>query len=48
MPIDILAGSDRLRNDIEIGVDLDKMEKWWSEECYLFAKNKRKSYLLYD
>lgn len=47
MPIDILAGSNRLRNDIENGVGLDKMEKWWSEECSSFAKNVRKHYLLY-
>jgi uncharacterized protein YbbC (DUF1343 family) len=48
MPIDILAGSGRLRNYIEKGVSLNNMEKWWSEECFLFAKNIRKSYLLYD
>jgi uncharacterized protein YbbC (DUF1343 family) len=48
MPIDILAGTDRLRRDIEKGEHLEKMEEWWSEECYLFTKNKRKHYLLYD
>jgi len=48
LPIDILAGSDRLRNDIENGVSLDRMEEWWSDECNLFVKNKRKHYLLYD
>jgi len=47
MPIDILAGSDGLRNDIENGVSLDKMEEWWSEECSSFTKNVRKHYLLY-
>lgn len=48
MPIDILAGTDRLRRDIEKGVSLDEMEKWWSQECFLFVKNKRKTYLLYE
>lgn len=47
MPIDILAGSDRLRNDLEEGVSLDKMEEQWSEECSLFAMKARKQYLLY-
>lgn len=48
MPIDILAGSDRLRNEIENGVSLDKIEKWWSEECLSFTKNVRRHYLLYE
>lgn len=48
MPIDILAGTDRLRRDIEKGVSLDEMEKWWSQESFLFVKNKRKTYLLYE
>lgn len=48
MPIDILAGTDRLRRDIEKGVSLDEMEKWWSQESFLFVKDKRKTYLLYE
>lgn len=48
MPIDILAGTDRLRSDIEKGVSLDEMEKWWSQESFLFVKDKRKTYLLYE
>lgn len=48
MPIDILAGTDRLRKDIESGVSLDRMEEWWSGECSSFAKKVRKHYLLYD
>lgn len=48
LPIDILAGSNRLRNDIENGVSLDKMEAWWNEECAAFAKKVRKRYLIYE
>ena len=47
MPIDILAGTDRLRKDIEKGEKLDKMEKWWQEECLQFNKQYRKKYLIY-
>jgi len=46
MPIDILAGSDRLRKDIESWKDLDEMEKWWKEETKAFEKIRRK-FLLY-
>jgi uncharacterized protein YbbC (DUF1343 family) len=46
LPIDILAGSDRLRKDIESGKDLDEMGKWWKEETRSFEKI-RKKYLLY-
>jgi uncharacterized protein YbbC (DUF1343 family) len=46
MPIDILAGSDRLRKDIESWKGLREMEQWWSEECRLFGKERRR-YLLY-
>jgi uncharacterized protein YbbC (DUF1343 family) len=48
MPIDILAGTDRLRKDIEKGERLNNMEEWWSEECSSFAKKKRRQYLLYE
>ena len=47
MPIDILAGTDRLRKDIEKGEKLDKMEEWWQEECSQFNKQYRKKYLMY-
>lgn len=47
MPIDILAGTDRLRKDIEKGENLDKMEEWWQEECSQFNKQYRKKYLMY-
>lgn len=47
MPIDILAGTDRLRNDIEKGKPLEQMEAWWKEECYRFNRNTRREYMLY-
>ncbi len=47
MPIDILAGCDRLRNDIEKGTPLNEMEEWWNEECSLFVRKLAKRYLLY-
>ena len=46
LPIDILAGSDRLRRDIESWRDLNEMEAWWKEELRSFEKI-RKRYLLY-
>ena len=45
-PIDILAGTDRLRKDIESGKDLGEIEKWWREETKAFEKI-RKKHLLY-
>jgi uncharacterized protein YbbC (DUF1343 family) len=46
LPIDILAGSSRLRKDLETWKDLDEMETWWREEAKSFDKIRRK-YLLY-
>lgn len=46
MPIDILAGTDRLRRDIEEGGDIKDMEEWWEEERKGFEKVRRR-YLLY-
>ncbi|MDA8101043.1 MAG: DUF1343 domain-containing protein [Nitrospiraceae bacterium] len=46
MPIDILAGSERLRKEIEAWKDVAEMEKWWKEETKEFEKT-RKQYLLY-
>ncbi len=45
--LDILAGTDRLRNDIEEGTPINQMEDWWKEECLEFGKNVRKKYLIY-
>jgi uncharacterized protein YbbC (DUF1343 family) len=47
MPIDILAGTDKLRRDIEAGESLDRMEQWWQEECKKFGKLFRNKYLIY-
>jgi uncharacterized protein YbbC (DUF1343 family) len=48
LPIDILAGTDRFRKDIETGVDLNAMEAWWRQELLDFNKNTRTKYLLYS
>jgi uncharacterized protein YbbC (DUF1343 family) len=47
MPIDILAGTDRLRKDIENGKSLEYMEAWWNEQCREFNKKVREKYLIY-
>jgi uncharacterized protein YbbC (DUF1343 family) len=46
MPIDILAGTDRLRKDIEVWKDLNHMEAWWKDQTKTFEKI-RKEYLIY-
>ncbi|MEN8262480.1 MAG: DUF1343 domain-containing protein [Nitrospirota bacterium] len=47
MPIDVLAGTDRLRNDIEKGTPLRQMEEWWKKQCLEFNRKVRKKYLIY-
>jgi uncharacterized protein YbbC (DUF1343 family) len=47
MPIDILAGTGKLRKDIENGEDLEQMEDWWKEQCCQFDRKYRKRYLIY-
>lgn len=47
LPFDILAGTDRLRKDIEQGVSLEKMEAWWKEQYKEFQRKVRKKYLMY-
>lgn len=47
MPIDILAGTDRFRKDIESGKSLAHMEKWWNEQRLEFNRKVRKKHLLY-
>lgn len=47
MPIDILAGIDRLRKDIEKGESLERMEEWWKEQCFQFNNMYRKRFLIY-
>jgi uncharacterized protein YbbC (DUF1343 family) len=48
LPIDILAGTDRLRKVIERGEGLEHMEKWWREKCLRFQKAVRRRFLIYD
>ena len=47
LPIDILAGTDRFRNDIEDGASIDTMERWWNDELHDFNRKIRKNYLIY-
>lgn len=47
LPIDILAGTDRFRHDIETGVAIDEMEAWWESQLLDFNNNFREKYLLY-
>jgi uncharacterized protein YbbC (DUF1343 family) len=47
LPVDILAGTDRVRTDIENGTGLSEMEAWWNEDLITFDKNIRKKHLLY-
>ncbi|MBI4684842.1 MAG: DUF1343 domain-containing protein [Nitrospirae bacterium] len=46
MPIDILAGTDRLRIEIEKSEPLKNMEEWWTAQLKAFQKT-RKNYLMY-
>ena len=48
MPIDILAGTDRLRADIESGVPIREMERWWQPQLRTFAAKVRPHFLLYE
>jgi len=47
LPIDILAGSDRFRKEIEAGIPLKEMSSRWRDENSRFDKNTRGSFLLY-
>jgi uncharacterized protein YbbC (DUF1343 family) len=47
LPIDILAGTDRFRKDIESGRSLGQMEKWWNAQRREFNRKVRRKYLLY-
>ena len=48
MPIDILAGTDRLRKDIENEKPLEQMEEWWKEQCMEFQRKVRRRFLIYE
>lgn len=47
-PIDILAGTDELRHDLESGKSMDELEFKWQGEEKGFNENIRKNYLIYD
>ncbi|MGB9824330.1 MAG: exo-beta-N-acetylmuramidase NamZ family protein [Candidatus Hydrothermia bacterium] len=47
-PIDILAGTSRLREALERGEPLKKLEEWWNQESKEFDERVRKKYLLYE
>ncbi|NWF52964.1 MAG: DUF1343 domain-containing protein [Nitrospirae bacterium] len=47
LPIDILAGTDKLRIDIEKGEKLDRIEEWWKEQAIEFNNKFRKPCLIY-
>lgn len=47
LPFDILAGSDKLRKDIDEGKTIKEMEEWWRDELSEFEKI-RKNYLIYE
>jgi uncharacterized protein YbbC (DUF1343 family) len=47
MPIDILAGTKKLRQDLERGEPLDRMEEWWHEQSKEFDRKFRKNCLIY-
>jgi uncharacterized protein YbbC (DUF1343 family) len=46
-PIDILAGTDRFREDVDSGKNLNAMEAWWNKELSDFDGKIRKKYLIY-
>jgi uncharacterized protein YbbC (DUF1343 family) len=46
LPIDLIAGTDRIRRDIERGVPLSRMEASWWRDLAAFARARR-PFLLY-
>jgi uncharacterized protein YbbC (DUF1343 family) len=48
LPIDILAGTERMRKGIEKGEELEHMEQWWNEQCRAFQRKTRRIYLIYE
>ena len=47
MPIDILAGNDKLRTTIDQGKDISQLEISWQDECKNFNNQVRKQFLIY-
>ena len=45
-PIDLIAGTDRIRHDIERGVPISRMEVSWRPDLAAFARARR-PFLLY-
>ena len=48
LPIDILAGSNHLREALDRGDPIDEMETWWKLEGEVFNKEVRSKYLIYE
>lgn len=47
LPFDILAGTDRVRRDIENGMALELMQQWWEGNLETFNRKIRNNFLLY-
>jgi uncharacterized protein YbbC (DUF1343 family) len=47
LPIDLIAGTDRIRRAIEAGTSLARMEASWRGDLAAFARARR-PYLLYE
>jgi uncharacterized protein YbbC (DUF1343 family) len=48
LPIDILAGSDHLREALDRGDSIEEIEAWWKLEGEVFNKKVRSKYLIYE
>lgn len=48
LPIDILAGSNYLREALDRGDPIEEMETWWKLEGEVFNKEVRSKYLIYE
>ncbi len=48
LPIDILAGSNHLREALDRGDPIEEIEAWWKLEGEVFNKEVRSKYLIYE
>lgn len=48
LPIDILAGSNHLREALDRGDSIEEIETWWKLEGEVFDKEVRSKYLIYE
>uniref|UniRef100_A0A7V3KN53 DUF1343 domain-containing protein n=1 Tax=candidate division WOR-3 bacterium TaxID=2052148 RepID=A0A7V3KN53_UNCW3 len=48
LPIDILAGSNHLREALDRGDSIEEIEAWWKLEGEVFNKKVRSKYLIYE